>query len=116
MMRLVGLAIASLSFAASAKAASFACARAVAPDERAICTDPRLSNLDSRLVALLDLDESTVAMGQRGDMQDMQSAWLKTRAACGADRTCLTRRYDARLKEVEDHLVQRLCGEDGPPC
>ena len=108
--------LALLCTSALARAASFSCAKAVAPDERAICADPALSNLDSRLVGLLDVDESTVAMGQRGDMRDTQTAWLKTRAACGADRACLRARYQSRLKNVESHLIQRLCGKDGPPC
>ena len=110
------IASALLLAASSAQAASFSCVKAAAADERAICADPALSNLDSRLVGLLDLDESTVAMGQRGDMQDTQSAWLKTRAACRADRACLRARYESRLKDVTDHLILRLCGKDGPPC
>ena len=116
MIRFACLAVTGLSLAASAQAASFACAKALTSDERAICADPSLSNLDSRLAGLLDLDESTVAMGQRGDMQDAQAAWLTRRAACGADRACLKARYEARLKAVETHLVQRLCGGAGPPC
>ena len=99
-----------------AQAASFDCAKAGTPDERAVCADPGLGDLDSRLAGLLDLDEGTVAMGQRGDMQDEQAAWLRTRAACGAGRSCLRARYETRLKAVGDHLTQRLCGKDGPPC
>jgi uncharacterized protein len=110
------LVVGAASSSGAAQAASFACARAKAPDERAICADPALSNLDSRLAGLLDLDEGAVAMGQRGDMQDAQAAWLKTRAACGANRACLHARYETRLKQVSDHLTQRLCGQDGPPC
>jgi uncharacterized protein len=106
----------ALSAAPAAHAASFACAKAKAPDERAICFDPVLSNLDSRLVGLLDLDESTVAMGQRGELQDQETAWVKSRAACGANRACLLSRYQSRLKAVNGHLVQRLCGKNGPPC
>ncbi len=107
---------AALFAAPAARAASFDCARARSPDEHAICADPGLSNLDSRLTGLLDLDEGTVAMGQRGDMQDAQSAWVKMRSRCGADRACLRARYETRLKQVTDHLTQRLCGKDGPPC
>ena len=55
-------------------------------------------------------------MGQRGDLQDEQSAWLATRAKCGANRTCLHARYEQRLKQITNHLTQRLCGKDGPPC
>ncbi len=99
-----------------AQAASFDCRKARAPDERAICADPGLSNLDSRLAGLLDLDEGTVAMGQRGDMQETQAAWLKRRTACGADRICLHAQYESRLKTVTAHLTERLCGKDGPPC
>ncbi len=100
----------------AAQAASFPCGKARTPDERAICFDPVLSNLDSRLVGLLDLDEGTVAMGQRGDMQDQQAAWARSRASCGANRACLLSRYQTRLKQVSDHLILRLCGKNGPPC
>ncbi len=110
---LLGLCVALAS--TGARAASFSCVQARAPDERAICADPSLSNLDSRLAGLLDLDEDTVAMGQRGDLQDVQAAWLKTRARCGANRPCLHTRYEVRLKQVVDHLTERLCGKDGPP-
>ncbi len=112
----LALACAALLGPSAARAASFDCTKAKAPDERAICADPGLSNLDSRLAGLLDLDEDTVAMGQRGDMQDAQSAWIKTRSRCGADRACLHARYESRLKQVTGHLTERLCGKDGPPC
>ena len=112
----VALLLGLLPVMSVADAASFDCRRAKAPDERAICADPILGNLDSRLAGLLDLDEGTVAMGQRGDMQDTQTGWLSTRARCGPDRACLHARYEVRLKQVTDHLTQRLCGKDGPPC
>ncbi len=97
-------------------AASFNCTKAKAPDERAICADPGLSNLDSRLAGLLDLDEGTAAIGQRGGLQDEQSAWVNTRTRCSVNSACLHARYESRLKQVTDHLTQRLCGKDGPPC
>ena len=115
-LSVVLLLAAGLSAAPGAHAASFDCAKAKAPDERAICADAALGNLDSRLAGLLDLDEDTVAMGQRGDIQDEQTAWLSTRARCGANRACLHTRYEQRLKQLVDHLTQRLCGNDGPPC
>ena len=116
MVRSILLATTLLIVAGSANAASFDCAKAKAPDERAICADPVLGNLDSRLAGLLDLDEGTVAMGQRGDMQGEQDAWLKRRAACGADRSCLHARYETRLTQVTSHLTERICGKDGAPC
>jgi uncharacterized protein len=51
-----------------------------------------------------------VAMGTRGDMQDEQQTWLKSRHACGESRSCLFALYRqriAKLKEQYAHLASR---------
>jgi uncharacterized protein len=43
-----------------------------------------------------------VAMGTRGDMQDEQQAWLKTRRECGGNQSCLTNAYRRRIQTRKD--------------
>jgi uncharacterized protein len=39
-------------------------------------------------------------MGQRGDIEDAKRAWLKKRDACENDVSCLTKAYDARIRDL----------------
>jgi uncharacterized protein len=51
-----------------------------------------------------------LGIGARGDMEDEQAAWLKRRAACGADRACLGKVYQERVQQLRggfDALAKR---------
>lgn len=85
----------------AAHAASFDCAKARAADEKAICRHRALNDADVRMATLFEVDGHLLAMGGRGALQDAQVAWLKDRRRCGGDVACLTRRYDARLAELQ---------------
>ena len=113
-MRFMTLAalIAACLVASPAPAASFKCARAKGADEKAICADRHLNDLDVELAVRLDVIRHLVMMGQRGALMDDQRAWLQARHACNADRLCLQRRYGDRLEEVNGAL-QRIYGK-GP--
>lgn len=93
--------------AAPAAAASFDCARARAPDERAICADRALNDQDVRLATWLDALGRIQLMGANGVMRDDQRAWLAARRRCGADRACLARAYDRRLGALRDGYAAR---------
>lgn len=82
-------------------AASFDCARARSPDEKAICANTALNDKDVKMSVLYDINKRTLAMGGRGALQDAQQQWLRDRRSCGANRTCLNRSYDKRLAELE---------------
>ena len=82
---------------AGANAASFDCARARLPDERAICADRALNDQDVRMALLLDVVGHGQIMGANGAMRDDQRAWLAERRACRADRACLRRVYATRV-------------------
>ncbi|MEZ2130392.1 MULTISPECIES: lysozyme inhibitor LprI family protein [unclassified Sinorhizobium] len=85
-----------------AHAASFDCdAKELKPDEKAICDNRALNDADVKMVTTFDLLSGLLAMGARGSMQDEQTAWLKTRQACGADTTCIKAAYDARLRQLD---------------
>lgn len=82
-------------------AASFDCAKAKAPDEKAICANRALNDADVKAATLYDVDGHLMAMGARGDMQDAQRSWLKQRQACKGDVKCLTKAYKARIADLQ---------------
>ena len=95
-----------------AAAASFDCAKARKPDERAICADRALNDQDVRVDQLYDITRHLVPMGGRGAIMDEQRAWLKARQTCGANRACLARSYDQRLGELNS-VMERVYSQ-GP--
>ena len=107
-MRLLITALA-LTFAvpAVASAASFDCARARSPDEKAICANTVLNDKDVKMSVLYDINRKTLAMGGRGALMDAQQQWLRDRRTCGANRACLNRSYDKRLDEL-DRSMERI--------
>ncbi len=102
MMRSILIAAVLALTATGVHAASFNCARAKSADERTICKTQALSDADVKMATLYDVDTHLVAMGQRGDIQDAQADFLKTRKACGKGTSCLKRAYDKRIKDLQD--------------
>jgi len=88
------------SFAHAADYAPVDCSKASSPAERTICRNYDLGQQEARTATLFAVATSLVAMGQRGDIQDAQLAWLKKRDACGNDVSCLTKAYDARMRDL----------------
>ncbi|MGA0604312.1 lysozyme inhibitor LprI family protein [Caulobacter sp. KR2-114] len=79
--------------AGAAPQASFDCARAGTPTEKAICGDAGLATLD------LALSQAYQARLRREpDLRQQQRGWLRARdAGCGADRPCMKAFIRARL-------------------
>ncbi|MDI7865156.1 lysozyme inhibitor LprI family protein [Rhizobiaceae bacterium n13] len=89
-------------FAGPSHSASFDCdAQNLKPDEQAICANRALNDADVKMATTFQLLSGLLAMGARGTLHDEQSAWLKTRQACGGDVACLKAAYDARLKQLD---------------
>jgi uncharacterized protein len=89
----------------SSFAASFDCNRARMPDEKAICASRYLSEQDVEMAVRYQMLTGLVAMGTRGDMQDEQQAWLKTRKACGGNQACLDTAYRSRIQRLKDEYA-----------
>jgi uncharacterized protein len=99
---IAGLAAATLQ-SSLAQADSYVpidCSKARAPAEQTICRNYGLGQREARMSTLFGVATSLVAMGQRGDIQDAQRAWLKRRDACGNDVACLAKAYDARIADL----------------
>lgn len=90
--------------AGSASAASFNCAKARTPDEKAICAERALNDKDVRMNELYGINKRTLAMGGRGALMDQQQEWLRGRKTCGANKACLNRSYDKRLSDLEKSM------------
>lgn len=97
-------AVTAIALAGPAAAQSFDCADASKPDEKAICANRTLANLDVKNATLYDVMNSLVGMGVRGDQQDAERAFLKKREACGGDTGCIRAAYEARIGEIEGVL------------
>jgi uncharacterized protein len=78
-------------------AASFDCAKAIAPDERTVCAERALNDQDVRLGLLYDLTTRLVGMGRRGDLVDAQRQFLIDRRACGTHAACIAALYEKRI-------------------
>lgn len=96
--------------AAASHAASFDCAQAKQPDERAICASRSLGEQDVEMAVRFEMLSGLVAMGTRGDMGVAQRDWLQRRARCGASQRCLAAAYRDRiavLKQAYEQLKRR---------
>lgn len=92
----------------SAYAASFDCAKARAPDEKAVCANRTLNDLDVTMGELFSLDKRLLPMGGRDALIGEQQAFLKSRKACGAKVGCLTELYQKRVAALRNIIETRV--------
>ena len=88
------------------------CAAASSSAEKTICGSYELGQLEARMATLYQWSSSFVGMGQRGDMQDAQRAFIRQREACGANIGCLRRAYETRIAQLQT-VMERVRGQ-GP--
>ena len=89
---------------------SFAAAKSAT--EKVICVNYGLGQLEARMATLYEWSTSFVGMGQRGDIQDAQRAFLKQRDACGRSIACMRRAYESRIGQLQ--AVMERVKEKGP--
>jgi uncharacterized protein len=99
-----------------AQAASFDCAKAKTPQEKAICASPELSAADEQMaaaykVALVAAPEEMIA-----EIREGQRAWIRQLPSdCEPDTAqpptpldaCLRNAYDARTKELQGMVLRK---------
>lgn len=98
---ILGAACSLVCFVPPVLAASFDCKKAKQADEKTICADRLLSELDVQVATTYRLLRGLFAMGMRGNLGDSQLAWLEQRRACGANKACLKQRYQERLDALQ---------------
>lgn len=88
-----------------AHAVSFDCTAASAADETTICSDPKLSALDSEMSGLwYGYKAIPLLMGMSGNREDAARAFLSARAKCGTDAACLTNLYKQRISTLKSDI------------
>lgn len=99
-----------------ARAASFDCAKAVTPQEKAICGDTKLSAMDSEMATAYQTALDKVSERARKEMRSDQGDWLQwmatvCRAAqpqAAADLTaCMSRAYRERTEILTSAVMQK---------
>ena len=111
------LALAGLLLVQPAHAQSFNCRSARTPDEIAICSDARLSQLDERLSSRFYRLRETLSGADQARLDRDEGNWLRARRRCGGNRACIAGAYRARLAELSGRpialaVVERTCVRD----
>jgi uncharacterized protein len=88
------------------------CAKPGSAAVKAICSNYGLGQLEARMATLFEWTTSLVAMGQRGEIQDEQKAFLKLRDGCKANVNCIRDAYGVRIQQLE--TVMSRIREHGP--
>jgi uncharacterized protein len=96
-MKILWVSAAIMAAAFEARAASFECAKASTAVEKLICSDAKLSVLDTRLAQAYRQALATPAVAQR--VKPEQRRWLAERNKC-TDVACLTAAYQKRLADL----------------
>ena len=94
MLRSALVLIALAAFARPGHAASFNCAAASTPDERAVCANASLSQLDSAAGAAYS---QAIALAGPAQMKPVALDFLAQRRACGSAEACIMASYLAVL-------------------
>ena len=97
----VAVALLTPRLATAADYAPIDCSKADSAAQRTICGTYALGQAEARMATLFGVATSLVAMGQRGDIGDAQTRWLKMREACGANVACLTKAYSQRIEALD---------------
>lgn len=104
MKKLVSVCFALAALTTVARAANYApldCAEAASDAQKAVCANYKLGQGEARMATLFEWTTALVGMGQRGQIQDGQRAFIAAREACGAALRCLQELYAARVGELE---------------
>jgi uncharacterized protein len=90
---------------------SFNCKTNTAPDERTICASKVVSQLDRQMDDLYVALRDSLDAGQQALLREAQRSWLRKRAACGTNASCIAALYQARIPQ----LRALLAGTTGVP-
>lgn len=79
-------------------AASFDCAKASSPFEKAICANPTLSSLDDQLANVYKKAKENSVNGDQ--LKNEQLLWIKSARACSTDVGCIEQAYKTRISAL----------------
>jgi uncharacterized protein len=83
---------------------SFDCATNRAPDEITICGNSHLAQLDRQLGDLYVALRAGLDPDKQLALRDVQRSWLRQRATCGRDASCIAHLYQLRISQLSAPL------------
>jgi len=84
---------------------SFNCKTDTAPDESTICASSALSQLDRQLNDLFVAVRDGLDANQQIQLRDAERIWLRQRAACGRNASCIAGLYQARIGQLRSIIA-----------
>jgi len=102
-MKIVSLiaVLSALSIGATASTASFDCAKASSPTEKAICSHPSLAKMDRELASVYHAALKRADPEERPKMKSAQRSWLAHREACKGELRCIEGSYQRRITQLQ---------------
>jgi uncharacterized protein YecT (DUF1311 family) len=101
-LRTTALLVVGLGLSASPALAdpSFSCSDKLSETEAVICSDEKLSRLDTDLAKAYERALDDVSDRRQQLLRDEQKAWIQRRNDCRFDKVCVRRAYTERLGEL----------------
>jgi uncharacterized protein len=85
---------------------SFDCNNARHADERTICRESRLGELDKELSAVYDRAGGKLSKQEREEFENNETAFVNARHRCGEHQGCIEQSYRNRLQELRAALPE----------
>ena len=82
-------------------AQSFDCRAGTHADERVICSNTELGELDIRMSNAFYRLFNNLSGSARSDLRSQQNEWLRERRECGSNLRCIRDKYRQRITELE---------------
>lgn len=96
-----------LTIAAPASAQSFDCQKAFYPDEKTICGDSRLGQLDQQLASAYGHWVAKLPKERRDEIERNETLFVQARRRCARDRSCIEQSYRNRIEEIQEAGTER---------
>jgi uncharacterized protein len=107
--------LAVVGFGASAGAQSFDCRNARSADEKAICQEARLGDLDKQLADVYDRAGAKLSKQDREAFEKNETAFVNARHRCGGHLGCIEQSYRNRIQELLSSLPGDAAGRADRP-
>ena len=111
----LGALLIASAFDAPAGAQSFDCRNARSADEKAICQDSRLGELDKQLADVYDRAGGKLSKQERAEFENHETAFVNARRRCAEHRACIEQSYRNRIQELLSALPDDQSGRSGRP-
>src|SRR5256885_24266 len=109
----LGALLIASAFDAPAGAQSFDCRNARSADEKAICQDSQLGELDKQLADVYDRAGGKLSKQERAEFENHETALVNARRRCGENVGCIEQSYRNRVQELLSTLPEDQSSRSG---